>query len=139
MPPDDWSFEGIIFFMSGRGVHGLNSTVETPYVIAYGTQYRTFPQSGALSPDARWFAVPRGLATTSRYNVSLTWHYDIDEIIIYSTDARREIHSVPIDAFYLGTDISSSAVDPVQWISNSEFVYLGRHNIWVVNAFTGEQ
>jgi hypothetical protein len=34
-PPADWSFEGIIFMYSYTGVHGLNSQINTPYIIAY--------------------------------------------------------------------------------------------------------
>jgi hypothetical protein len=57
-PPDDWSFEGIIFSLSDYAVHGINAAYDTPYIIVFRADpfmmdSGTYAQSGAISPDGR--------------------------------------------------------------------------------------
>lgn len=136
-PPDDWSFEGIIFLHSPRAVHGINANVPTPYIIAYNS-IRTFAYNGAISPDGHWFAVPYGMKSRDGL---IAWKYDINGIRIISTDGRNQQISVRVDALFLGSNITATSIDTVVWLDNENFAYSNRP--WaiyeIINPFTDEK
>jgi len=58
VPPEAWTFEGVIYTWSTDAVRGFRSDFPVSYIIAFG--YANFLSAGAFSPDGNWFAVPAG-------------------------------------------------------------------------------
>jgi hypothetical protein len=46
VPPDDWTFDGEILLWGWAGIHGINASLDVPYVAHWG--------GGVLSPDGQW-------------------------------------------------------------------------------------
>lgn len=59
-PPDDWQFEGTVIARGWAGLHGMNAQLETPYILAFNSDWLQYFADGSLSPDGRWYAVPHG-------------------------------------------------------------------------------
>lgn len=141
-PPDDWSYEGIIFLRSDRAIHGMTAHIPTPYIIAYNDPNGIFGLSGALSPTGEWFAVPEG---TGGRDGSFVYRYDITRIRTYSTDGRRNIHTLELDKIVkLGSNFYINSVDTPMWINETEFLYpqqgatVDNVDLYQYNPFTRE-
>ena len=135
-PPDDWSFDGVIFMYTWRAVHGLNTHIDTPYIIAYNNKRNSFALNGTVSPDGRWFAVPTG---TGRPAGFITWHFEVERIHVYSTDGRRTRYTVDTNSpIYFGSDIPYYEVDIPQWLNDEEFIFPVMGNVMErINPFSG--
>jgi hypothetical protein len=130
-PPDNWSFDGIIFLESSIGIHGLNSSLETPYILAYQND-ASYGSSGAISPDGRWFAFPAGHAA---YNNMVSSLYVVETIKTVRTDGRGVISQ--IEWFSVNNGGGPYIVPNIRWINANEYVYRG-DGILQVNPFTHE-
>ena len=135
-PPVDWSFEGIIFLESHVGIHGLNSMIETPYILAYNSD-ESFGRSGAISPDGRWFAAPLGHTS---YGNSIDDWFSVDYIKVVQTDGLGDVYQLDWDWAKMGS--SSWIVPRLEWVSETEIIYETANYsnaVYIINPFTGEQ
>jgi hypothetical protein len=48
MPDDNWTFDGEILMRGWGGIHGVNASLETPYVVYWGGGYEV------ISPNGQW-------------------------------------------------------------------------------------
>jgi hypothetical protein len=144
--PDDWSFEGIIFLQqyfvgndtkTPLGIYGLANAKQAPYLISPAlvtTGTGSFINSGSLSPDGRWFAVPSGRVKRAAL---IDNTYEVDTIHVYSTDNTSAAYTVQWNGWYRGSDIS--VVPFIQWHSLETFLYneLSDSTVYEINPFTG--
>ncbi|GAB5494000.1 MAG: hypothetical protein Phog2KO_42150 [Phototrophicaceae bacterium] len=123
-PPDDWSYEGIIFMFSDVGIHGLNYNIQTPYVIAYDNPIQAFTLSGDISPDGNWFAVPQGYIERRDYIVDrIISVYQITGIRLHSTDGSGEKFTHNLSSEFWGYAPYQYVIGTIAWTENNEIIY----------------
>ncbi len=134
-PPEGWAWEGIIFTHDYPVIRALNPAFETPYIIIFDNLFIT---ASSLSPDGKWYAVPKGY---TEYANSSSQNYNVEELMVYSTDGRRETYRVEYGHTYWYVS-SGSWLEPIKWIDNSHIVfpYLSEtgSGFSIINPFTSE-
>jgi hypothetical protein len=101
-PRDDWQFEGTVIARGWAGLHGMNARFDTPYILAFDSDWLQDFADGSLSPDRRWYAVPHGTSRFVDYPASyLSIHYmTVTQLAIYDLVNPDNHYIMPWDYQY---------------------------------------
>ena len=143
-PPDDWSFEGVIYTYGDTAIRGLRHDISATFITVYAGE--NFLTGATFSPNGQYIAVPAG------FTLSRDWYenqFRVTEIRIYETAlTRRLVQRLPVFAI---TQFSSSfeelSITQVYWLDDIHIYYRDRTdpidvhssvNV-VINIETGEK
>jgi hypothetical protein len=134
LPPEKWTFQGVIFTDNGIGVRAIRTDVTTSYYVALDGD-NSFAFDGSFSPDGKRFVYPSG---TTEYNNLISNYIGVNALQIVSTDAHQEKIAIPWNNFsYSGV---TRGLTPPEWLDNKHFISEGRfrRKIGIVDALTGD-
>jgi hypothetical protein len=135
-PPNDWTYDGTIFISDAIGIRALNAQVDSLYTVF---ERQDFIIGAAISPDGKWYAFPRGYSKQAN---SVSDHYVIDAIEVYSTQNPQISYEVPWDALFMYGNSPNYPVPAVNWVDSTHLVYSGvikgEDNQYIVDPFTGQ-
>ncbi len=128
LPPDDWTYPGMILMSGYAGIHAMQADWETPHVIAFFSQdeknYAPLP-GGQLSPDAQWYAMPMG---ETYQEVSHNIYFFIQGLRLYSLAGDNRVLDFDFQDYSDIAQIYGYAAwvyFPVQWRDNQSLIIGG--------------